>query len=311
MSLAEQIQVIKDGLFDSQYPPDELEQVLSNGTQRAVHWRRIRPAVEALKRMTWCDVDTEWQFFLDPDRYPVGRPMDLRPDEVGSFRDLVRSLINRTEEGVRILSSVHPTLSLTDVTVTIDSTDLHTLAEGLVHIRRTTELAAIDDAITVRSLQPGSIDILLTAGQVSLLGLKLAVVLAKVCKDARTTATIGSLRRLWRRVHPDDDVEEEAIEAAVLEEASDTFWQSASEPLKTAMETVNKSFPEARGKVNQAAKEIYEKADTVSADWKLPPAVISGLPGGVTVALNYDSPEAIGRVIKELVAAPGSSATDT
>ena len=261
--------------------------------------------------MDWCKVDTQWEFFLDPERYPVGRPMDIRPDEVGSFQDLVRRLVSGTEEGIRILSSVHPTISLTDVTVTIDSTDLEILAEGMGHIRRTIELAAIDDAITVRSLQPGSIEITLTGGQVSLLALQLAVVLANVLRESRTTEKIGGLLRLWARIQPDNKVEEETIESVVLDEARDTFWKSASESLRTAVGTVNTNFPEAQNKINQAAKEIYENAATVSANWKLPPAVISGLPGGVTVALNYDNPEAIGRVIKELAAAPGASATDT
>ena len=183
MSLTEQIQMIQDGLFDNKFPPGDLQQVLSNGTQRAVNWRRIRPAVEALRQMSWYQADSQWDFFLDPERYPVGRPMDLRPDEVGTFQDLVQTLVSETTEGIRILSSVHPKISLTDVTVTIGSTDLKTLTDGIDHVRRTTELAAIDDAITVRSLQPGSIEITLTAGQVSLLALQLAIVLASVWKD--------------------------------------------------------------------------------------------------------------------------------
>ena len=90
MSLTEQIQTVQDGLFDNKFPPEDLQQVLSNGTHRAVNWRRIRPAVEALKQMPWCNVDTQWDFFLDVERYPVGRPMDLRPDEVGTFQDQTR-----------------------------------------------------------------------------------------------------------------------------------------------------------------------------------------------------------------------------
>ena len=119
MSLTEQIQMIQDGLFDNKFPPGDLQQVLSNGTQRAVNWRRIRPAVEALRQMSWYQADSQWDFFLDPERYPVGRPMDLRPDEVGTFQDLVQTLVSETTEGIRILSSVHPKISLTDVTVTI------------------------------------------------------------------------------------------------------------------------------------------------------------------------------------------------
>ena len=45
--------------------------------------------------------------------------------------------------------------------------------------------------------------------------------------------------------------------------------------------------------------------------WRLPPAVITGLPGDLVVSLNYDNPEAIGRVIRELASSPEDSATDT
>ena len=310
MSLTEQIQMIQDGLFDNNFPPGDLQQVLSNGTQRAVNWRRIRPAVEALRQMSWYQVDSQWDFFLDPERYPVGRPMDLRPDEVGTFQDLVRTLASETTEGIRILSSVHPKISLTDVTVTIGSTDLKTLTDGIEHVRRTTELAAIDDAITARSLQPGSIEITLTAGQVSLLALQLAIVLASVWKDSQTAEKIGGLRRLWRRVQPDNNIEEETIQEVVLDDAREIFWQSASKSLENAVKSVDKHFPEAQSKINQAAKEIYEHSDSVSANWRLPPAVITGLPGDLAVSLNYNNPEAIGRVIRELASSPEDSATD-
>ena len=237
--------------------------------------------------------------------------MDLRPDEVGTFQDLVQTLVSETTEGIRILSSVHPKISLTDVTVTIGSTDLKTLTDGIDHVRRTTELAAIDDAITVRSLQPGSIEITLTAGQVSLLALQLAIVLASVWKDSLTAEKIGGLRKLWRRIQPDNDIEEETIQEVVLDDARETFWQSASESLENAVKSVDKHFPEAQSKINQAAKEIYEHSDSVSANWRLPPAVITGLPGDLVVSLNYDNPEAIGRVIRELASSPEDSATDT
>ena len=185
MSLAEQIQIINDGLFDPYHPPEELEQVLSNGTQRVVNWRRVRPAIEALQQMTWYEVDKQWDFFMDQDRYPIGRPMDIRPDEVGIFQNLIKSLVDRTREGVKVLSSVHPTMSLQDVTVTIESTDLETLADAFAHVRRTVRLAAIDDAITVKSIQPGSVDIFLTAGEFSMLGLQMAILLAKIWKNPK------------------------------------------------------------------------------------------------------------------------------
>ena len=309
MSLAEQIQAINDGLFDPEFPPDSLEEVLSNGTFRAVNWHRIRPAIEALKQMAWYNLDRQWEFFLEPDRYPEGHPVDLRPDEVGIFQDLIGSLVNDTAEGIRILSSVHPRMSLTDVTVTINSTDLENLAQGLDHVRRTTELAAIDDAIVVSSLQSGSIDIVLTAGRVSLYGLQLAILLARIWKNPQITEKVRTLRRLWERAKPTEQMEEQTLQEVVLEEAKESFWQSAGDSLKIAVEAAGKNAPEAQSKINQAAREIFERSGTVSADWKLPPAIIYGLPGGLMVSLNYDDPESIGRVIRALSSPP--EGTDT
>ena len=42
MSLAQQVQAINNGLFDRTHPPDQMEQVLDNGTQRVLNWRRVR-----------------------------------------------------------------------------------------------------------------------------------------------------------------------------------------------------------------------------------------------------------------------------
>ena len=301
MSLAQQIQVINEGLLSPGFPPDQLEQVLSNGTQRVVNWRRIRPAVEALGNMPWYDLESQWKFFLDTDRYPLAQGMDLRPDEVEIFRQLVRNLINGTSEGMRILSSVQPEVSLTDVTVTIQANDLRTLGEGIEHIRRTTDLAAIDDVITISSLQPGSLDIILTAGKVSLFALQLAIVLAKSWKNPQTAEKVRGLVRLWNRMKSDDQVDEDTVRQTVLDGTEEEFWKSAEGPLTSVVNSVGKNPPEAKNKITASAREIYEKADEVSADWKLPPAVISGLPGGLTVSLNYEDPEKIGQVIRALV----------
>ncbi len=309
MPIAQQVQSINDGLFDPNFPPDDLLQVLDNGTQRVVNWRRVRPAVLALRDMGWYDVDPQWDFFLDTGRYPEGQQLDLRPDEVGIFQDLVHNLVHQTREGMRILSSVQPEISLTDVSVVVSSSDLDTLTAAIQHIQRTVEIASIDDAITISSLQPGSLEIILTAGKISLYGLQLAILMAKVLKDPRTNERVRTLRRLWRRARPDDDVSEETALETVHEEARDNFWQHAEESLKISVEGVGKSLPEAKSKVNLAAKEIVENADKVDAEWKLPQAVITGLPGGITVSLNYEDPESIGRVIRA-IAAPKDNESD-
>ena len=302
MSLSQQVQSINDGLFDRNYPPDHLIQLLDNGTQRVVNWRRVRAAVEALAEMPWYELDLQWAFFMDRDRYPGGQQLDLRPDEVESFQNLIQNLTSQTREGMRILSSVQPAISLTDVAVAVEAQDLPTLAEAMNHIQRTAELAAVDDAITISSLQSGSLEIILTAGHVSLYALQLAIVLAKILKDPRTNEKVRSLQRLLRRLRPGDDVDEETALETVHEEAKDNFWENAEGALKTAVEGVGKSLPEAKSKIDRAANEIFQHADQVHADWKLPPAVITGLPGGIAVSLNYEDPESIGRVIRAIAA---------
>ena len=311
MSLAEQIQLINDGLFDPEHDPIELEQVLDNGTHRAVNWRRIRPAIEALQQMTWCQLDSQWDFFMDEERYPVGRPMDLRPDETETFQNLVQNLVDEIQEGVRILSSVHPKISLTDVTVTIESTELQTIEKAIEHVRRTTELAAIDDAITVSKIQAGSIDIIFTAGKASLLGLQLAILLANLWKSPQTRDKIRPLRRLFKRAKPDDDVDDETVTEIVMEETRETFWESAHDHFEQVVKNTGKPVPEAQNKVNLAAREIHDKSEQVSANWKLPPAIVHGLPGGITVSLNYNDPESIGRVIRELASPPETTDDST
>ena len=302
MPLAQQVQTINDGLFDRDYPPDHLLQVLDNGTHRVVNWRRVRPAVVALRDMDWYKVDPQWDFFLDTDTYQVGRQLDLRPDEVGTFQNLVDNLVDGTREGMRILSSVQPEISLTDVSVVVNPQDLQALEAAMQHVRKTAELAAIDDAITISSFQPGSLEIVLTSVGVSLTGLQLAIVLAQVLKDPGTSDKVRTLLRLWRRARPDDDVSEETALETVHDEARENFWANAEETLEAAASGTRANLPEAKNKINLAANEIFRNADQVDAVWRLPPAVVTGLPDGISVALNYEDPESIGRVIRAIAA---------
>ncbi|MYE40802.1 MAG: hypothetical protein F4X27_11345 [Chloroflexi bacterium] len=300
MSLAQQVQAVNDGLFNRAHPPDQMVQVLDNGTQRVPNWRRVRLAVEALSGMSWYQLDPQWEYFLS--RYPADQQLDLRPDEVGIFQNLVQNLVNQTREGMRILSSVQPEVSLTNVSVVVDADDLPGLAEAISHVQRTTELAAVGDAITIESLQPGSLEVILTAGKASLCALQLAIVLAKILKDPSMREKARSLKRLLQRAQPDADVEDETVFKAVQDEAMETFWDSAWDSLKETVEEAGQNPNEAKNKVDSAANEIYQNADRVSADWRLPPAVVSGLPGGLTVTLNYEDPELVGRVIRALAA---------
>ena len=95
--------------------------------------------------------------------------------------------------------------------------------------------------------------------------------------------------RLWKRVKPDEDMSEETAADVVLEEAKEVFWESAGESLNEAAIKAGKNFNESKNQIDQAAKEIYQKSEAVAADWKLPPAVIIGLPGDTMVALNYEN----------------------
>lgn len=302
MSLAQNLQAINAGLFDPNYPPDDLLQVLQDGTQRVVNWNRVRLAVEALAEMPWYKLNGQWSLFLDRDRYPLGSPLDLAITEIILFRGLVREVRSGTLQGIQILTSVQPSTSLTDVSVAVDANDLPTLAAAVNHIQRTIELAAVDDAITISSFQSGSLEIFMTAGNASLFALKLAITLAKVLKDPSTSEKVRDLKNLLSRNRPDTSVSDEEVIEIVQVGARDTFWEHAEEPLREAVELVGKNLPEAKNKITQAANEIDKNADQVSANWNLPPAVVSGLPGGITISLNLDSPESIGRVIRAISA---------
>ena len=225
------------------------------------------------------------------------------------FQGLIGTLEDQTQEPMRILTSVQPEVSLTDVWVTIDVSDLPAMAAAINHVQRTAELAAINDAITISSVQSGSFDIILTAGKASLYALQLAIVLARILKAPAIGGKARALKRLWVSVRSDESVTDDQILEVVHEEAKVDFWENVSESLETIVKATGGELPEAQSKINQAAREIYQHADEVSADWKLPPAVITGLPGGMAVMLNLESPEDIGRVVRA-IAAPNSPDED-
>lgn len=306
MSIAEQVQIIRRGLFTEGYDPGEMRQILDNGTQTVVYWARVRPAIVAIGEMPWYDLDPQWRFFLDEERYPVGRPMDLRPDEVGTFENLIRNLLSRTRGSMETLMSVHAEeISPVDISVAIDTTDLETLEQAIRHVRRTAEIAAVGDAVSVSSIQAGSLEVFLTAGKATVLALNLAILLAKAWKNPQIQDDVRRLVRLRKR--ETDDVDEAAVHSTVMEDTQETFWETATEPLEDVARENSLSLSEAQNKINAAAREIHDHADEVSADWRLPPAVVSGLPSGLTVAI-YD-PKVIGQVIKELAAPPDEANT--
>ena len=167
-------------------------------------------------------------------------------------------------------------------------------------MKHTASLAAIGDEAKISSIQPGSVDLFLTAGEATVLARNLAILLAKAWKAPRIQSDV---RRLIRHLKRESygAMDEQRVLETVIEDAAEFFWETAIEPLQNAAIDHGLHTPEAQSKINAAAKEIYDNAEDSSAEWKLPPAVVRGLPNGLTVAL-YDSPEAISRVIKELAA---------
>ena len=306
MSLAERISVINRGFFAANSPADEMKQILPDGTQEVVNWTTVRPALLELDAMSWCQLQEEWRYFLDENRYPIGTTLELTPDRANIFRSITQQLHRQISEPMRVLTSVHPAISEHDVTVTVDSKDLETIEAAVRHVHAVTNLAAIDDAITVASLQPGSLEIVLTAGRVTLLGLGLAITLAKTLKTSRVKDNAQLLMRLLNKRNPDEDIsDEEALDTA-QEQAKDEFWDLSFPQLQAKFTEAGKDHQvnEAKNRIEQAAKEIVANADKVSVNWKLPAAVIHGLPGGATAHINLDDPEAIGRVIRAIAAPP-------
>ena len=307
MSLAEQIAVINRGFFSDNAPADAMEQILSDGTQQVVNWHQVRPALLELSAMPWCQLQSEWQYFLDENRYPPGTPMELTPERTNIFHSLTNQLRQQITEPMHVLTSVQPDIPADNVTVKIAATDLETIEQAIGHVRRVTNLAAIDDAISVASLQPGSLEIFLTAGQVSLLGLQLAIILAERWKAPDIKNNARRLLQMFKRHSPDSDtLEAEALEI-VQDDAKDEFWKHSTAALQTAFQNAGKgdpAFNEAKPKIEGAAKDIYNHADSVSAEWKLPVAVIRGLTGGMTVDLNIDDPNVLGQVIRALAPPP-------
>ena len=205
------------------------------------------------------------------------------------------------------LMSVHAEeISPVDISVAIDTTDLEMLEQAIRHVRRTAEIAAVGDAVSVSSIQAGSLEVFLTAGKATVLALNLAILLAKAWKNPQIQDDVRRLVRLRKR--ETDDVDEAAVRATVMEDTQETFWETATEPLEDVARENSLSLSEAQNKINAAAREIHDHAEEVSADWRLPPAVVSGLPSGLTVAI-YD-PKVIGQVIKELAAPPEQASTD-
>lgn len=290
MSLAERISIINRGFFCDDYPADKTAQILADGTHEVVNWATVRPALIELQTMPWCQLQSEWEYFLDERRNPIGRTLELTPDRVNMFHRMVNQLKQQIDEPMQALTSVHPAISDGDIIVTINSTDLDTIEAAIKHVREVTKIAAIDDAITVASLQPGSLDIVLTAGQATLTGIQLAIVLAKAMASSKVKEGAQFLLMLLKKRNPDEDINyEESLELA-QGTAKEEFWDHSSQELEQTLTALGKQnlVNEAKGKIDKAAEEILNNAEKSSVNWRLPAAVVRNLPNGAAVDI-YDS----------------------
>ena len=276
MSVSQKVQIIIDGLFDKDYPPDQMQQVLSIGMQQVVNWPRLRPAIIALDEMPWYGLDAPWRHFLDDAQYPTDRPMKLQNNEVALFQELVRSLKQGTQESVRVLRSVHPLVPATDFAVSFEARDFASLKEITEHIHDVVKHVAVDEPIKIRAVQTGSIEIAVEAIQLTGQALALAILLVQAWKQEPIDKLIRLLERIQRKnaQNPDPDKE---IRESVIEDAREEFWRKNDKLLVPGLN------PKA---VNTAADLIYEHSDKLGVRWSLPPAVIRMLPDGVEIDIH-------------------------
>ena len=192
----------------------------------------VRPAIATIDQMPWHELDEQWQYFLDEDRYPIGRPMDLRPDEVRIFSNLVQRLLDQTREPMRILMLMHGEEDfLNNISVVVDSYDLETLRNALEHIRMTAAEMSIDGAITVSSIQPGSMEIFLTSdSSATKFAMSLAILLARRWLNPLLQRTVELMTNLVERMGHDKD--EEKAKSAVFDRERNEFWEEWAKPLE-------------------------------------------------------------------------------
>lgn len=292
------VRVINDGLFDASHPPDTMLRMAEAGF-RVMNWNRVSLALEALAKMPWHQLDSGWEYFLDSERFRPGQHLDLHPPDNERYLNLLGTLISQTREGMRVLSSFQLESSPSDALVVVDTQDLSILAESLQHIERTTALAAIDDAIKVKYIQPGSVEIGFITGPLSNLGLGLAICLGKKLIYSISGELFRHLKEFRQIDKPAEDVNDDDIREFVHAKVKEDFWKESLESLRIAFEGSNGSMNEAKNKVEAAAKEIADRSQQVKADWR-PPAIVKGLPNGLTVELNSQDPEVLGTTIRAI-----------
>lgn len=310
MSIARNVQLIYDGLFNPEYPPDKLEDRLAGVSMRVVNWPRCRRALSVLDSMTWHQLDNNWRYFMEEEKFPRNRPLDLRPEEVNQYINLLHQLKSDTEQGFRVLRAVHPEVTPTEHIVVVEAQDFKSLLSAVEHIEDVCKLAAVDGAITISSYHSGSLEIAIAAIGISFQALTLTIALAEKLRGSQIEKKIRQYKLLLERYKVEDVSKEKLLEDAIAE-VRDEFWDEWKDPLDTLIVKEGKKSQsgEVREKINTAAKRIYENADNGSVTWRLPTAVIRGLPNGLEVEY-YDDPELLLDKVLALPSPKGEKQTD-
>ncbi len=311
MSLAVDVQLIDEGLFGGVVPAGEVEAITVGDRQvfKLVNWRSVRAALEAVKRLDCWEVGDFWEYYLDERRFPPGKDLEMSSAESNRFGEELESLRRELGIGLAILKQVLPDVPLGNVGVSLDVGDLPRLSQGVLHVNRVAQLAAVDDAIQVSSVEAGSLELTLVGGLVSSLALDLAVCLSKVLLGPVVKDRARAFLELFKKLQPDVALNEDVVEGVVGEEVREEFWEGVGSGFLEAVEKAGHSAPEARTKVNQAAREIVDNSAKVGAVWRRPVTVIYGLPGGAWAELEgYDSTE-LGRVFRVLMVGDGEASS--
>lgn len=276
MSVSQKVQIINDGLFDKDHPPAQMKQVLSIGVHEVVNWPRLRPALIALDEMPWYSLDAQWRHFLDDAQYPTDKPIKLQKNEVGLFQELVRYVQQGTNEGIRVLSSVHPLVPATDFTVSFETHDFETLKHITAHIHEVVKHVAVDEPIKIRAVQTGSIEIAVQAMQLTGRALALAILLVQKWKLEPIDKLVRLLERIQGKHAKNTDTDTEFRES-IIEDTREEFWNKNNKLLEPGL---NKKA------VDSAADLIYKHSDHLGVSWSLPPAVIRMLPDGIEIDIR-------------------------
>lgn len=301
MSIARNVQLIYDGLFNPEYPPDKLDERLANVSIRVVNWPRCRRALMVLDEMNWYNLSSDWRYFLEEEKFPRNRPMDLRPEEVGQYMDLSHQVRIDTDQGFRVLRAVHPEVPPTEHVVVVEAQDFKTLLNAVEHIEDVCNSAAADGAIKISAYHSGSLEIAIEAIGLSFQALSLAISLATMLKNSPIEKDVRRDKQLLEN-YGVDNVSEEKLYEDVVTRLKAEFWDEWRERMDDLIEKEGKTSVkgEVYNRINRAATLIFQNADKATVTWKQPTAVLRRLQDGLEVEY-YDDPNLI---LDKLLALP-------